>query len=84
MTMSNRPLRELAIGLSISESEGLPDRGPKRGDINTVTVELCRRFVALGAQVVLGHQWRPQGVMESVARFAQAYQGEAGERTDHP
>lgn len=80
-TSSSRPLRGISIGFSISESEDLADYGLDPGHINTVTVELCRRFIALGAKVVLGHQWRPNGVMESVARFAQNYHGggESGE-----
>ncbi|HEY3743767.1 MAG TPA: hypothetical protein VGL53_28175 [Bryobacteraceae bacterium] len=70
-----RPLQGISIGFSISESEDLADYGLDPSHINTVTLELCRRFIALGAKVVLGHQWRPNGVMESVARFAQNYHG---------
>lgn len=79
MNAMNRPLNGLKIGCSISISEDLDRYGLKPDDINTVTVDLCRRFVGLGAQVVLGHQWRPNGVMEAVARFAQAYHGESTE-----
>jgi hypothetical protein len=73
-----RPLAGAVIGISISEPEGgdLNQHGFTPGDINAVTVELCRRFVSLGASIALGHQWRPRGVMESVARFAHAYQGD--------
>jgi hypothetical protein len=73
---AQRPLSNLAIAISISEAERpvLEGLGLTPADINHVTVELCRRLVALGAQVVLGHQWRPGGVMDAVARFAKAYQ----------
>lgn len=71
-----RPLSEFAIGISISEAEDLHTLGFTASDLNRITVELCRRFVALGAQIVLGHQWRPRGIMEAVTRFAQAYQSE--------
>jgi hypothetical protein len=76
---TTRPLTGLAIGISISEAEAplLSNLGLTAADINQVTVELCRRLVSLGAQVVLGHQWRPGGVMEAVARFAQVYQPES-------
>lgn len=74
----NRPLEGMAVGISISEAEDLAGTGFTRDDINLVTVELCRRLVALGAQVVLGHQWRPGGIMEQVTRFAQAYHMESG------
>ena len=81
--METRPLNGFAIGISISESKDLISLGLTEADVNRVTVELCRRFVALGAQIVLGHQWRPRGVMEAVARFAQAYQFEAKEPIIH-
>jgi hypothetical protein len=74
----NRPLEGMAVGISISEAEDLASTGLTPDDINFVTVELCRRLVALGAQVVLGHQWRPGGIMEQVTRFAQAYHMESG------
>jgi SLOG cluster2 len=74
----NRPLEGMAVGISISEAEDLASTGFTSDDVNLVTVELCRRLVALGAQVVLGHQWRPHGIMEQVTRFAQAYHFETG------
>jgi hypothetical protein len=78
----SRPLSGIKIAISISEAENLSDFGftgdDRHSPINLVTVELCHRLVALGAQVVLGHQWRPNGVMEAVSLFAQAYQWEAG------
>jgi hypothetical protein len=74
----NRPLEGMAVGISISEAEDLASTGFTPADIDLVTVELCRRLVALGAQVVLGHQWRPGGIMEQVTRFAQAYHMESG------
>jgi hypothetical protein len=79
--MTTRPLDKVYVGISISETEPaeLRAHGLTPADITTVTVELCRRFVSLGARVVLGHQWRPGGIMESVARFAQVYQPESTE-----
>jgi len=74
----NRPLEGIAVGISISEAEDLGKAGFMVSDINVVTVELCRRIVALGGQVVLGHQWRPGGIMEQVTGFAQRYHVEAG------
>ena len=74
----NRPLEGMVVGISISEAEDLATTGFTAADVSLVTVELCRRLVALGAQVVLGHQWRPGGIMEQVTRFAQAYHMESG------
>jgi hypothetical protein len=73
----HRPLAGLAIGISISESEDIALYGFEPVDITMVTVEISRRLISLGAQIVLGHQWRPRGVMESIVRFAQAYQSES-------
>jgi hypothetical protein len=75
--MTQRPLSGCILGISISESEDMRKHGFRPDEINSITLELCRRFVALGASVVLGHQWRPNGVMDSVTRFARAYIGEA-------
>jgi hypothetical protein len=84
-TPTRRPLADLRVGISISEAElpVLQARGLTAADVNDVTVELCRRLVSLGAQVVLGHQWRPGGVMEAVAKFAQVYQPESREPIIH-
>jgi len=70
----SRPLSGLMLGISISESEDLTRYGFAHIDVNLVTVELCRRLIALGAGVNLGHQWRPGGIMEAVAQFARTYQ----------
>ncbi len=78
-----RPLTGFVIGISISGGEDLARHGLTKQDINHVTVELCRRLVALGAQIVLGHQWRPRGIMEAVARFAQVYQSETPDPIIH-
>jgi hypothetical protein len=69
-----RPLDGIVIGISISGHEGLGRYALTAADVNRVTVELSRRLISLGAQVVLGHKWTPGGVMQAVARFAQAYQ----------
>src|SRR6201982_4299149 len=74
----DRPLEGIAVGISISEAEDLGTGAFRPSHIPFFTVELCRRLVALGAQVVLGHQWRPGGIMEQVTRFAQAYRIESG------
>jgi hypothetical protein len=76
MNNMSRPLAGLTIGISISEAQDLAEQGLVPADVNSVTVELCGRLVALGAGVLLGHQWRLGGVMEAVARMARTYQGQ--------
>jgi hypothetical protein len=74
-------LEGIILGISISEAEDIYEHGLGPQEVNAVTLELCRRFVALGASVVLGHKWRPNGVMEAVIRFARGYVTEAGRET---
>lgn len=78
-----RPLEDVVVGISISQGEDLARYALTEADINRVTVELCRRLIGLGAQVVLGHKWMPGGVMQAVARFAQAYQTGANQPIIH-
>ncbi|HEV7927575.1 MAG TPA: hypothetical protein VGR14_19645 [Verrucomicrobiae bacterium] len=79
--MNQRPLAGLCLGISISGGEDLATKyGLSASDLSAITVELCRRFVGLGSQVALGHQWRPKGIMEEVVRFARVYQWEVPSR----
>jgi hypothetical protein len=73
-----RPLEGRRIGISISESDDLPALGLENEIVNVLTVDLARRLIALGASVVLGHNWRTGGVMETVARFALSYKSQSG------
>ena len=70
--MDHRPLSGHLIGISIS-GDDISKRGLLEDELNGITVELCRRFVALGASVALGHQWRPNGIMDGVTSFARGY-----------
>ncbi|WP_038164482.1 hypothetical protein [Verrucomicrobium sp. BvORR106] len=83
MSTDNRLLAGRCIGISISESEDLPAIGLDARAVNDFTVDICRRLIALGACVVLGHDWRAGGIMESVTKFALAYRGEHG-KPSHP
>jgi hypothetical protein len=79
----SRPLSHVTIGISISESEDLTAYGFTSTDINLMTVELCRRLIALGAGMNLGHQWRPGGIMDAVAQFARSYQEDSSRPIIH-
>ena len=74
----NRLLTGLKIGISLSETDDMVDYGFQGSDIAPFTVSLSKRLISLGAAVVLGHQWRPNGIMDSVVRFAELYRSEAG------
>jgi hypothetical protein len=73
-----RPLEGRRIGISISESDDLPALGLSKEIVNELTVDLARRIIALGASVVLGHNWRTGGVMEAVSRFTLSYKSQSG------
>jgi len=78
LSTSERPLDGRRIGISISESDHLEDIGLE--NVNSLTVDLSRRLVSLGATVVLGHNWRHGGVMEAISQFALAYKNQMGDR----
>ena len=80
MGQSNRPLGGLRVGLSIGNSaeDGLA-RGFDSDQVNRVTVRLTRSLLAQGARVVLGHDWRRDGVMHAELDMAREYATERGD-----
>jgi hypothetical protein len=72
--VNDRPLEDLAIGISISNSDDLLSRGYVDGDIARVTVRLSEALLEAGASLVFGHDWRPDGVMDVICRTAVKYQ----------
>jgi hypothetical protein len=82
---SLRPLSGLRVGISISESEESEQLGFPSWQVNRATVQMATALLGQGAGVVLGHDWREDGVMQAVHAFAQQMQpiraastGEAG------
>lgn len=74
MKPNARPLADLRISLSVSESDDSIDRGFPREQVNRVTVQLAGALLGQGASIVFGHDWREDGVMEAVHAFAQQVQ----------
>jgi hypothetical protein len=74
-----RLLSGLKIGISLSEAEDMIDIGFRNTDMAPFVVTLARRLISLGAAVVLGHQWRPNGIMDSIVQFAELYRSEEGQ-----
>jgi hypothetical protein len=58
------------VGLSISESEESTVRGFPAPEVNRVTLRMVAGLLGQGVGVVFGHDWREDGVMEAVHRFA--------------
>lgn len=67
---SPRPLAGCVVGISISESDDLHRLGFDRDEMNRCIVRLSESFLAAGARLAFGHDWRPGGVMEAVAALA--------------
>lgn len=70
MTTRTRPLAGQMLGLSISESEDSTDYGFLPWQINQATVQVVAALLGQGAGVVFGHDWRDDGVMETVHGYA--------------
>lgn len=58
-------LNGLKVGLSMSNSNTFTIE-----QINQFSIETCKALIAHGATVVLGQDWRPTGIMKSVAQIA--------------
>jgi hypothetical protein len=71
---TRQPLKNIVIGLSVSENtDDLSIRGLPREEINRLILRFSQTFLAHGASLVFGHDWRPDGVMEEVYDFAVRY-----------
>lgn len=71
---SERPLVGLRVGISISESEQSDGLGFPSWQVNRTTVQAATALLGQGASVVLGHDWREDGVMQAIHAFAQQVQ----------
>jgi len=74
MNFLKRPLDSCAIGLSISESDDSAIRGFPPWQVNRVTLQVVEALFSQGAGVVFGHDWRDDGVMETIHSFARQMQ----------
>lgn len=68
-----RALSGVRVGLSISESENVDDFGFPKSEINRTVVRFVSALLGQGASVCFGHDWRDDGVMESVHAYAERY-----------
>jgi hypothetical protein len=65
----------IKIGISISPSaESFYRNEDMKIFTNRFTYQLARNILLEGGQVVLGHQWRPDGVMAHLAQDARSFQ----------
>lgn len=69
----SRLLRDWVIGISVSEGPDLAKLGFAEEDVNRAIVRLSERLLSAGARLIFGHDWRPNGVMDAVCRFAATF-----------
>ncbi len=74
MSVAQRPLAGFMVGLSISESEDSETRGFPPSQVNRVTVQVVSSLFGQGVGLVFGHDWRDDGVMQTVYAIAREMQ----------
>lgn len=61
--------RHLNLSMSAAETQGSP--GYPASEINALLLQFTQTFLSQGAGLVFGHDWREDGIMETVHGFAQ-------------
>src|SRR5271166_5512968 len=68
---TRQPLKDVLIGLSLSENTAdMSIRGLPSEEDHRLVLRFSQTFLAHGACLVFGNDWRPDGVMEAVYDFA--------------
>jgi hypothetical protein len=70
---ATRPLDSVTVNLSISESDESAGLGFPVSELQRTLLRLVAIFLGHGARLSLGHDWRDDGVMESVWTFVERY-----------
>ncbi len=72
MTVTDpRRLAGSRFGLSISAAANTPGSGNREQAVNQLTFRLATTILLEGGSLLLGHRWRPDGIMEHLAFQAQ-------------
>ena len=72
--MNERPLSGCTVNLSISEADDSVARRFPLWQVERVTLQVTAALLSQGANVVFGHDWREDGMMQAVHGFAQQIQ----------
>jgi len=59
-----------SIGISVSPCSDAEKIGYDNRQINRIVVRAAQFFLNRDMQVIFGHDWRKDGVMEAIAKFA--------------
>jgi hypothetical protein len=76
----------MLVNLSISENLDSAERGFPTSQVNRVILQVVSALFGQGASLIFGHDWRDDGVMEAVHRYAQQSQPPASrlQSSDRP
>src|SRR5258707_5180721 len=84
MSIVNRPLSPLLVNLSLSESADSEGLGFPASELHRTLLRLVAMLLGQGARLSLGHDWRDDGVMESVSSYVQRYRPTIGQLKNAP
>lgn len=60
-----------SVGISTSESDDAARLGYDKRQINRIVIRLSQFFLGHNMQIIFGHDWREDGVMQAVANYAE-------------
>jgi len=66
MNFAARPLKDFTVSLSISAGKETSTLGFTAPEVNRTTLRIVAALIGQGAGIAFGHDWRDDGVMESV------------------
>lgn len=84
MQSSSRPLEKVVVNLSLSESADSEGLGFPASELHRTFVRMVAVLLGQGGRILLGHDWRDDGLMESVATFVERYRPTSGELKNGP
>ncbi len=73
MKIVQRPFHSCIVGLSISESEETAALGFPVSECNRVMIRIVAAMLGQGASLVLGHDWRDDGIMQAVYSYVERF-----------
>src|ERR1700719_915733 len=84
MSVLTRPLTGYIVGLSISDGDDTEAHGFPTPEVNRTVLRIVASLLGQGAGVSFGHDWRDDGVMESIHSYVERYHPLASEGQAHP
>jgi hypothetical protein len=80
----SRPLENVVVNLSLSESADSEGLGFPASELQRTFIRMVAGILGQGGRILLGHDWRDDGLMESVTTFVERYRPTSGELKNGP